>query len=357
VRILVLNWRDLAHPSAGGAEVYTSQVTRAWAQAGHQVTWFSAAVAGSPGDEVLDGVRHVRRGSRLSVYAEARRFVEGVGSREFDLVIDEVNTRPFLTPRWLRDVPSVALIHQLCREIWWHEAPLPVALAGRLLLERRWLASYAETPTFTISRSSKTSLESYGLRNVSIVPVGCETTARPDVERESSPTVLFVGRLASNKRPGDALRAFEHARVDIPGLKLWVVGSGPEQSRLSRRAPEGVTFFGQVDAATKRELMARAHVLVVTSVREGWGLVVDEAAAMGTPAIGYAVPGLIDSIPAAGGRLVAPRPEALADALRAGMPELVAHPVDSGWTSGARPWDEVAQTFLDMCVQHAAIAR
>ncbi len=34
MRILVLTWRDLAHSAAGGAEVYTEQVTRRWAAAG-----------------------------------------------------------------------------------------------------------------------------------------------------------------------------------------------------------------------------------------------------------------------------------------------------------------------------------
>ena len=63
------------------------------------------------------------------------------------------------------------------------------------------------------------------------------------------------------------------------------------------------------------ERLARAHVLVATSVREGWGLNVSEAAACGTPAIGYRVPGLVDSVPASGGALVEPRPQALGRAL------------------------------------------
>jgi glycosyltransferase involved in cell wall biosynthesis len=261
-----------------------------------------------------------------------------------------------MTPKWLRGVPSVALIHQVCREIWWHEAPFPVAVAGRFLLERKWLRAYADTPTFTLSPSSKASLEHYGLQRVSVVPVGCEMPDRPDVPREPVPTALFVGRLASNKRPADALRAFELAREDVPGLRMWFVGSGPETARLERRAPEGVTFMGQVDGETKRELMARAHVLLVTSVREGWGLVVDEAAAMGTPTIGYAVPGLLDSVPAAGGRLVDPRPEALAQELRTWLPSLVDKPRSSGWTTGTRPWAEVADTFLAMCADRAGVA-
>jgi glycosyltransferase involved in cell wall biosynthesis len=42
---------------------------------------------------------------------------------------------------------------------------------------------------------------------------------------------------------------------------------------------------------------------------------VSEAALCGTPSIGYATPGLVDSVPASGGMLVDPQPEALARAL------------------------------------------
>ena len=67
--------------------------------------------------------------------------------------------------------------------------------------------------------------------------------------------------------------------------------------------------------ASSRERLARAHVLVATSIREGWGLNVSEAAACGTPTIGYSVPGLVDSVRASGGALVEPTPTALGTAL------------------------------------------
>ena len=63
----------------------------------------------------------------------------------------------------------------------------------------------------------------------------------------------------------------------------------------------------------KLKLMSRAHAILVPGVREGWGLVVTEANAMGTPAIGYNVPGLRDSIrDGKTGMLCEPNPEAMA---------------------------------------------
>ncbi len=96
----------------------------------------------------------------------------------------------------------VALIFQVCKEVWSFEMPASLAPLGRYVLEPRWLRRYRDVPTLTISESSRSSLAEYGLRNVEVLGVGVPELHRPDVPREKEPTVLFVGRLADNKRPG-----------------------------------------------------------------------------------------------------------------------------------------------------------
>lgn len=350
MRILICNWKDVTHPAAGGAEVYTHQVARRWAAQGHDVTQFAAAVPGRADTELLDGVTVVRGGGRLGVYRAARAFHAASGP--YDLVIDEVNTRPFGCATW-PGVTAVALIHQVCKEVWLHETRLPVALAGRYVLEPRWLARLREVPVLTVSASSRDSLLEYGLRRVEVVGEGVVRRPRPPVPREADPTLIFVGRLTGSKRPEHAIEAYAHARRAVPGLRLWIVGDGPARDRLEARAPEGVSFHGRVPAARRDELMARAHALIMTSVREGWGLVVDEAAAMGTPTAAYDVAGLCDSVPAAGGALCRPDPYALGSLLAERLPGWVAHPSADGWRGGALDWDEVAGNLLTMAV-HAA---
>jgi glycosyltransferase involved in cell wall biosynthesis len=346
VRVLIYNWKDLRHPHAGGAEVYTHEIARRWVAAGHAVTLFCAAVDGAPAVEHIDGVRIVRRGSRFGVYPAARAHYRDEGRGRFDLVIDEVNTRPFGCAQWVDDAAVVALIHQVCREIWHHEMPLPVALLGRYVLEPLWLRRYRDVPVLTVSPSSRDSLLQYGLRRVTVVPEGINRRLRPQVPRQSSPTIVFLGRLARNKGPLQALAAFELLRRRMPEARMWFVGDGPLRSAITARAPEGVTLFGWVSQAERDELLARAHVLVVTSVREGWGLVVDEAAGMGTPAVGYDRPGLRDSVSAAGGLLVEPTPAAMADALERMLPVWTAAAATEGWAGGAVDWDVVADAVL-----------
>jgi O-antigen/teichoic acid export membrane protein len=172
LRILAYNWRDLAHPLAGGAEVYLQSVAREWVRSGHEVTIFCAFVAGRPAREVADGVQIIRCGGRLGVYRAARRYWRREGDGQFDLVVDCVNTRPFLCPRFVRNVPTVAVVHQVAREIWRYETPWPISALGRYLLEPAWLRTYRDVPVVTVSESSRKSLAEYGLRRITVVPEG-----------------------------------------------------------------------------------------------------------------------------------------------------------------------------------------
>ena len=341
MRILILNWKDLAHPAAGGAEVFTANVARALVDRGHEVTLFAAAVAGAPEQEVADGVRIVRRGSRLGVYRAARKFWADQPVGAYDLVVDEINTRPFLTPRWVEDTPIVALIHQLAREIWFHEMPFPVSVLGRYVLEPWWLRVYREVPALTVSQSSAESLRTHHhWTDVSVVPEGWTPHEVPDVPKEPRPTMVFLGRLVAMKRPCDAIEAFRRLSAALPSAQLWVIGDGPLLEPLRQAAPPRVEFLGRLARGDLLDRLARAHVHLATAVREGWGLNVSEAAACGTPSIGYAVPGLVDSIRASGGALVKPEPEALTEALeRFFAGRLPLSPVVS-----TVPWEEVAAT-------------
>jgi len=357
VRILILSWRDLAHPRAGGSEVYSQQLAHHWAAAGHEVTYFAAAVAGAPTEEVVDGYRLVRRGSALGVYREARRFYRGECRGRTDWVLDVVNTRPFLTPRWVDDTPVTALVHQVCREVWRYETPLPVALLGRYWLEPRWLRAYRDTPVLTVSESSRRSLEAYGLRRVAVVPEGVEVPP-VSLPKEPVPTLLWVGRLSPNKRPDHAIAAFRRVRGSVPEARLWVVGAGPMEDRLRRQGQEGVVICGRVDQAKKFELMARAHLLLATSVREGWGLTVSEAALCGTRTVAYDVDGLRDSVTAAGGVLVEPASGLLA---RAALEVLAGASPWSAPTSvaavGASDWADVSARVLSCHLDDSSVHR
>ena len=343
MRILIYNWRDLAHPNSGGAEVYTDRVATEWVKMGHEVTLFCASVANRSDDEISEGgYRVIRRGGKHSVYRAAKRFWINEGKGKFDVVIDEVNTRPFGTPKFVKETPIVALIHQVAREIWFYEYPWIVALVGRYVLEPIWLSWYKEIPVLTVSESSKESLKDYGLQNVHVVPEGSDGHVFPGrvVIKEDPPVLLFVGRLAANKRPEHAIEVYKIVKRTFPEVRMWVIGSGPLMVRLKESADPGIQIFGRISEVQKFDMLSKASLLLVTSVREGWGMVVSEAAGAGTLSIGYGVPGLRDSLTASGGVIVPEDPESMASSicqiLRSGSFWVEPSP------GGTCSWEEVA---------------
>ncbi|WP_353828602.1 glycosyltransferase family 4 protein [Agromyces sp. SYSU T0242] len=111
-----------------------------------------------------------------------------------------------------------------------------------------------------------------------------------DVAPGGDPYVLFVGRHIADKRLHVLPPALAAARRSAPTLRARVVGTGPETDRARRAAIEhdvadAIDFLGRVDDDELDALVAGAAALVNPSEREGFGLVVAEAAAFGTPAV------------------------------------------------------------------------
>src|SRR5262249_1352965 len=153
--------------------------------------------------------------------------------------------------------------------IWAYETPFPLSALGRYVLEPWWLSAYRDVPALTVSESSADSLRRHhGWRRVSVVPEGWARYPVPPVAKEADPTVLFLGRVVPMKRPEDAVAAFARVSERFTNARLWIIGDGPLRSKLERAAPRGVTFFGRLPRADLLERLARAHVLIATSVRE-----------------------------------------------------------------------------------------
>ena len=72
-QVVFLSWRDTRNPEGGGAERYLETIAAGLVQRGAKVTIFCAAHAAAPPEEVVDGIRFVRRGTKLSVYPEVPR--------------------------------------------------------------------------------------------------------------------------------------------------------------------------------------------------------------------------------------------------------------------------------------------
>lgn len=319
---LFLNWRDLKNPRSGGAEVVTEEIIKRLVQQGNTVTLFSTMFPGAPKTEIIDGYTVIRRGREYTVHLWALFFwFKTFKHQKFDAVIDQVHGIPFFTPLYVRGPKIVAFIHEVAREIWLTMYRFPIGRLG-YMLEPLFFMPYRSTPFITVSEATKRDLMSVKIKDeqISIIPeaVTVAPLARTP-HKDNTPTIIFVGRIAPMKGVHHLLTAYTIAKQSIPDLKLWLVGGGDTyKSTLEQRyaSDTGVTFFGYVDEATKLELLERATILASASMKEGYGLVVIEAATRFTPSVVYNVDGFNEAV--LGGEtgiLTEPRPEALAQGI------------------------------------------
>jgi glycosyltransferase involved in cell wall biosynthesis len=294
LRVLFLNWRDTRHPEGGGSEVYVENVARSLAAAGHEVTVFCASYPGAADDEMVDGVRFVRAGTKLSVYGQAiTRLARGAFGR-LDVIVDVQNGIPFMSRAVAGGTPVVVLVHHVHREQW----PVvydPVRSRIGWWIESRlapWL--YRESTYVAVSQGTRTELHQLGVSadRVHVIHNGIEQAPGLDTPRSEHPHIAVVGRLVPHKRVEHVLRAAAILRNRHPRLRVSVVGDGWWAPRLERVAQtlgvaDMVDFLGFVDEKTKHRVYASAWVLALPSLKEGWGIVVMEAATHGVPAVAY----------------------------------------------------------------------
>ncbi|MFA6534156.1 MAG: glycosyltransferase family 4 protein [Patescibacteria group bacterium] len=304
-KILWLTWKDRRHPAAGGAEAVNEAIAKRLVQNGVSVTFIVAGAPGLPAEETIDGCRVIRLGNRWTVYWLAYRYYKKHFVGFADLVIDEVNTFPFFCRFYVKE-KNILFVHQLCRQIWFYQMIFPLSLLG-YFLEPLYLRLLSKTTVITVSQSTKNDLIKYGFNGerVKIISEGIELSPAEDLANincSSQPTILALGSIRSMKRTAQIVAAFELAKKQLPDLQLMVVGDansryGQKVIKLIANSPyrQAIQVLGKVSQKQKIQIIQQAHLLVVASVKEGWGLTVTEAASQGVPAVVYNVDGLRDS--------------------------------------------------------------
>jgi glycosyltransferase involved in cell wall biosynthesis len=307
--ILILNWKDIRNPTSGGAEILTHEMAKRFIKEGHTVMMYVSEFPHCKTEENIDGVRVIRSGKpdlralQHSVHFRAYRYYKKNLENSVDVIIDELHGMPFFTPLYAK-VKVVPLICEVANDIWFKMFSFPWNIIGKVS-ERFSLLLYKNNHILTISESTKKDLIACSLpkKNITVLPMGINTVAPLINKKEKYPTLVFVARLNKMKGIEDAIAAVSILSRKLSKIHLWVVGKGDDayvnylkELVESYNVTKNVTFFDFVTQEKKFQLMAKAHVIVVPSVREGFGLIVPEAGSVGTPAVVYDVPGLRDIV-------------------------------------------------------------
>jgi glycosyltransferase involved in cell wall biosynthesis len=306
MRVLILNWRDIKHPFAGGAEISLFEHAKYWQKKGAKIIWISAHFSGAKKKEEIDGIKIVRYGSVYTVHMWA--FFENLKGKfkDTDIIVDSFHFIPYFSFFYPRNKTKIlGLINEVAGKVWFYNISPPLSLFG-YIVEPWIIKAYRNNVFITGSTSTKTELKHLGIpqKNIHVISHGFSAiSVHKTVTKKKYPVIVFLGRVSKDKGISDAIEVFKNVRKSNTKTKFWIIGkeeyTGILDTLLEKEADDikkDMRYFGYVTEKEKFTLLKESWVLIHPSYKEGWGLNVIEANSVGTPAVGYNVAGLQDSI-------------------------------------------------------------
>ncbi|OCQ98376.1 group 1 glycosyl transferase [Nostoc sp. MBR 210] len=119
------------------------------------------------------------------------------------------------------------------------------------------------------------------------------------IPNDHRPTLLFVGRVTAEKNVPQLIDAFPIIAAKIPDVHLVIVGSGPLDAEIRRRAAKfgsGITIWGESHGTELLGWFARADIFVNPSVTENFCTTTNEALASGTPVVAVTAPSTSEQV-------------------------------------------------------------
>ena len=252
------------------------------------------------------------------------------------MVVDCACGLPAFSPLVLsaRRTATVLVVHHV-HQAQFGVLPRPLAALARALERHAMPRVYRTATAVAVSESTRLEMTvQLGWRAPVVVVHNGTDVPSPASGPPGDERVIVLGRLSRHKRVDLAVRALVAVQQRRPGLRVDIVGDGPERSRLhdlvdALDARAVVDLHGRVSEEEKHRLLSHATLQLCASEAEGWGQVVLEAAGHGVPTVARQVPGLRESVrPGRTGWLVADSPDdattvtALADAVDEALGEL-----------------------------------
>jgi len=295
--------------TVGGAERWYRNLGERLAAEGHEVAYLTLRQWDRGADPGVAGVDVRAVGPRMALYvsdASGRRrilppLVFGLGVLWHLLRhggrYDAVHTASFpyfslLAVALARPLHRYAIVvdwHEVWSRTYWRSYLGGVGGSVGALVQR--LCARVPQRAFCFSRLHAARLRDEGLRGEPTVLTGEYVGALEQPEPQPArPLVVFAGRHIPEKRVPALLPALARAREAAPELRAEIYGDGPERPRvlaeIERLAlSDAVDAPGFVAHAQVEEALRTALCMVLPSAREGYGLVVVEAAARGTPCV------------------------------------------------------------------------
>lgn len=300
-KILIINWRDIKNPEAGGAEIYLHEIFKRLAVKEFSITIISHHYHRAPYLETIDGLTVIRRGGKFFFNFQIVPFLIR-HYKEYDLIIEDLNKLPFFTPFFCR-IPRLHLVmHFFGREIF-KEAIFPIALYV-FIMEKLVSLFYRKERFTAISKSTAEDIARFPVPNehIYIIEPGIDIQYfYPVCSKVIPPIIVYIGRLMKYKNVQFIISCLPDLLTHIPELTFYIGGTGDYLNTLKKhavtcRVQDHIHFLGCISEEQKRELLSKATLFINPSAKEGWGITNIEANLCGTVSLSNNVNGLRDSV-------------------------------------------------------------
>jgi glycosyltransferase involved in cell wall biosynthesis len=284
---------ELYSPHVGGQEIFFQELGEAMVRRGHSVDVYCITHdAALPASEILNGV-HVHRSQGSGIYPKP--VIPALRRNWSDIVRYSAGVRRldagqnydfYLLNQWpLLHIPALPKRARARSGIHWCE----VRTTGPVRILQTRLPRMVAT-NFAVGEAVAAFISSESGREFTVLPSGIELDRYRCAERSTRSGVLYVGRLAPHKNMPLLIDAFDLAVARGLTGDLVIAGDGPSRADIAEyasRSPNSarIKVLGSIDEEQKIDLLSRAAVLGMSSIREGFPRVIAEAMASGLPVV------------------------------------------------------------------------
>ena len=240
MKILAINWQDIKNPFGGGAEVHFHEIFKRIAKKGHSVDLFCCSHPDLPDEEIIDGIRVVRKGKRSVFNFIVPVYIKKLFDiNSYNIIIDDINKIPFYTPFYVKK-PILAIVHHLFKKSIFQQTNFLAAsyvYFSELLIGR----VYKKIPFTVVSRSTKEELIREGIpeKNIKII-YNCvdHKIYNPGDGKKENNLIGYLGRIKKYKRIDILINAMLIVKKSVPEVKLLILGGGDYLPVLKKMVKE-----------------------------------------------------------------------------------------------------------------------
>lgn len=311
MRICYLTDFFIPHYQGGGERRYY-EIAKRLIKKGHDVEIICMRIKNVPDVEKIGGitVRHIGpiissppNRTMTDFFKFLRAQKKWLKQNNYDLIEAQgVSILILLWVKYFLKKPTIALIHDTSsgqKDQWFQ--------FGRLSqFYEKIITRLPFTRILTVGNGTKNQLvKQYGVgeQKIKVINNGVDLKQIDSVKimNAEKNTVVFVGRLVPHKHVDELLKAMQIIGQKIPGVRLKIIGAGPEESELKKQVKDlhlkNVKFFGNLPEY--RQVVSeikKSSVFVLPSTREGFGMAIAEANACSKPVVAYDIEGVRDVI-------------------------------------------------------------